>query len=113
MKGDVLNGSRALSLRLSIVFAITTLVALFIFLTGNLGELSDEALLVSVRALGGAGVITIMFGVACIALSLLAKRGGARLPTLSIVLGLLMSGIGMAGASISALLQALVGGMSL
>jgi len=113
MKGDALNSSRALSLRLSIVFALTTLVALFVFLAGNLGELSDEALIVAVRALGGAGLITILFGAACIALSILAKMGGARLPALSIVLGLLMSGVGIAGASVSAILQAVAGGMSL
>jgi len=113
VKGDTLNSTRALSLRLSISFAITTLLALYIYLAGNFGKLTDEALLVAVRVSGGAGIITIIFGLVCVALSFLSKAQGSRLHVLSIVLGVLMSVIGLTGAVVSAFLQVVSGGMSL
>jgi hypothetical protein len=113
MTGDALNTTRAVSLRLSIAFAATTMLAFFIFLAGNLGDLSDTALLVAVRALGGAGIITVMFGCACVVFSLLSRLGGARLPVISIIIGVMMTSVGFAGAVVSASLQVVTGGMSL
>jgi hypothetical protein len=113
MKGDALNLTRALSLRLSIAFAASTLVALYVFVSGNPGGLSDDALLAAVRALGGTGVIAAMFGTACVGLSLWSIRGGARLPARSIIIGVLMSCVGIAGAVLSAFMQVVTGGISL
>jgi hypothetical protein len=113
MKGDALNLTRALSLRLSIAFASSTLAALYVFVSGNLGGLSDDALLASVRALGGTGFIAAMFGTACVGLSLWSIKSGARLPALSIIIGVLMSFVGIAGAILSSFMQVVTGGISL
>ncbi len=112
MRGDFFNTTRAVFLRLSIAFATTTLVALFAFIVGNTGTLSDQALMTAVRAAGGCGLITVLFGLSCIFFASFAKKWGGRIPIASIVAASFMATIGLGGAIVSAMLQAFIGGFA-
>jgi hypothetical protein len=112
MRGDFFNISRAVFLRLSMAFGVTTMVALYIYVAGNVGSLSDKALLTAARAAGGSGFITLLFGLACIVFAILAKKWGARTPVVSLLLASLMAIIGFGGAMVSVLIQSLIGGIA-
>lgn len=112
MRGDAANLARAMLVRLAAVSAFMSLVGLFVYVAGNFGPLSGDALSAATFATGAAGIAAIMFSCACLAVVFAAPTVGARFSGASIGVSAAAGAIGLAALVVSGISRALSGGLS-
>lgn len=104
MKGDATNLTRVMLARLSVASALLAAVCFLVYLAGNFGSLSGQAIAVASYGMGGAGLAAFLFSIASFAATMVAPVAGARFSVSTLVIALCSGLFGlfaMLGAGIS------------
>ncbi|MDX9957364.1 MAG: hypothetical protein AB7T74_04050 [Clostridia bacterium] len=113
MKGDVVNLTRVIAVRLALAAFILSLVALSIYWAGNLQELSDPALFVSMDWAAGASIAGIVLAVLAAASALLAPLFSSRISFWTLLGSVFIIAANMAVLVLASTLRVVTGGIPL
>lgn len=112
MKGDATNLTRAMLARLSAASALISLACFLVFIVGNTGSLSGQAIAVASFGMGAAGLAALSFALASLIATTLAPAVGARFSVASIVMALCSAMLGLAAIVGSGIARAISRGLS-
>jgi hypothetical protein len=112
IKIDTLNFSRTLLTRFTLVAAFAAVLAVFIYVSGNVGSFSSSALLTALKAGSMAGIAAAVFSAAGLVATLTAPAIGARFSGLFLPVLLIAGFLGLVLAIASSILLVLTGGLS-
>jgi hypothetical protein len=111
MKGDVINLTRVIAFRLALTAFILSLVALSIFWAGNLQELSDPALFLSMDWAAGASVAGIVLAALAAVSALLAPLFSGRISLFTLLGSALVIAANLAVLVLASTLRVVTGGL--
>lgn len=112
MKGDSTNLTRAVLARLSVASALISVVCFLIFLAGNFGTLSGQAIAVASYGMGVAGLAALSFALASLVATVMAPVTGARFFAVTLVMDIASGLIGVAAILGSGIAGAISRGLS-
>jgi len=113
MKGDVINMTRVISFRLALAAFILSLVALGIYWAGNLQELSDQALVVTMDWAVGASMAGLVLACLTVAAALLAPFFSSRISLLTLLGSVLVIAANLVVLALASTLRAVSEGLPL
>jgi hypothetical protein len=113
MKGDVVNLTRVIAFRLALAAFTLSLVALSIYWAGNLQELSDPALYLSMDWAAGASIAGIVLAVLAAVSALLAPFFSSRISIWTLFGSALVIAANLAVLVLSSTLRVVTGGIPL
>jgi hypothetical protein len=113
MKGDVVNLTRVIAFRLALAAFLLSLVALGVYWAGNLQELSDPALFVSMDWAAGASTAGIVLALLAVISSLLAPLFSSRISLLTLLGSALVIAVNLAVLVLASTLRVVTGGIPL
>lgn len=112
MKGDAARSARAILVRLALGLAAVSCLGLGIYVSGNAGSLSDEALSIALRFAGVAGLATVAAALSALVFGLYARLAGARPSPRTVLFASLSGAVGLAVLLCATLISSLTGGLS-
>ena len=113
MKGDIVNVTRVTAFRLALAALILSFVAMGMYLAGNIQELSDSALLITVNWAVGASIAGIILAILAGASGLLGPLFSTRISLLTFFASLLVIAANLAILLLASTIKAVTGGLSL
>ncbi len=112
MKGDVTNLVRAMLARLSIASALISTVCFLVFIAGNAGSLSGQAITEASYGMGASGLAAFTFALASVVLTLISPITGARFSISTLVVAIVSGLLGVMAILGAVLSCAISGGLS-
>jgi hypothetical protein len=112
MKGDATNLTRAMLARLSAASALISVVSFLVFLAGNVGTLSGQAIAVASFGMGASGLAALTFALASLVATVMAPVVGARFSVSTLIIATVSGLLGMAAILGSGIAESITRGLS-
>lgn len=112
MRGDVTNLTRAMLTRLAAASALISAVCFLVFITGNTGSLSGQAIAVASFGMGATGLAALTFALASVVSTVIAPIAGVRFSVSTLVVAIVSGLFGVLGILGAVLTGAISGGLS-